>query len=555
MNTQPYELICPAAALADGRLYFRLLSADKRCLAPGAGECAQAAASHRLILIEEGAATLALEDRTRRLPARGAAALIPPGSGFELRSASEGRTAWSCLAFAAAIGTDERVATYSHAVDLAFLAQTDTQALPDRTLRQLRRLERETDPAWRQLRFQELMLMLFAGGDSRKDADAAARVEAAISAMKQDYAEPLTVRDLAAAAKLPLHRFAAIFRQLTGSRPLDYLNELRIERAKDKLLRSAEPLREIARLTGFKDEYYFSRRFRQKTGLAPRQYARSAGSCIRVTDALGRRVDIPLRPQRIVYQGETFGDLVALGAKPVGGSVFWDQRAVLAEHVGLVEDVGWPVDPDALARLGPDLIIMACDEEDPCVSASRIAPTVAFDTFAQLDSRLLKLGELLGRQAEAERWLESHRERTEAMWQQLAGELGEEETAAVFTIARGGRLFVMGTIGLAATLYHASGFRAPTAVDRLLSHRQSYLEIAPEQLRAYAGDRIFLVVTDEPASHAAARALASAETWRSLPAVRQGRAYQVGAVGWNYGDALTSSMLLDKLPALLRRSS
>lgn len=550
MKAQPQDQVRSAVSVSDGRLHFHLLSADRRELAPGEQTSAAVGPAHRLLVVEEGEASL-VHGGSRRWLARGAAALIAPGSGFELHSEVETTAAWTCLTFAA-IGTDSQQAPYSHTAGLLSRPRAETAASADRTLRLLKRLERETDPAWRQLRFHELMLTLFAA-DGRSDAEASARVEAVIAAMQEGYAEPIAVRDLAAAADLPPHRFTAIFRQLTGSRPLDYLNELRIERAKDRLIRSAEPLREIARLTGFKDEYYFSRRFRQQTGLTPRQYARSGR--IRVTDALGRLVDIPVRPRRIVYHGETFGDLVALGAEAVGGGVFWDQRTVLGEHVDRVADVGWPIDPAAVARLGPDLVILACDEAGTCEQTAQVAPTVAFNTFEPLASRLLKLGELLGKRTEAESWLESHRVRTDAMWRELSGELRAGETATVFTIVRGGRLFVMGTIGLPATLYHTSGFRPPAAVGRLLAGRREFAELARSELSVYAGDRIFLAVAEERESREAARELVNSEAWRCLPAVRAGRAYRVSVVGWNYGDALTSSLLLDKLPALLRRSS
>ncbi|MFC3803346.1 helix-turn-helix domain-containing protein [Cohnella sp. GCM10012308] len=551
MKTPPQDQVRPAASVADGRLHFHLLSTDRRELAPGGKAITAVGPAHRLIVVEEGVVSLIYGD-SRRLLARGAAALITPGSGFELLADPEAAAAWACLTFAA-IGTDGSNASYSHSADLLIQPKAETAASADRTLRLLKRLARETDPAWRQLRFHELMLTLFAA-DGRSDTEASARVEAVIAAMQESYAEPTAVRDLASAADLPPHRFTAIFRQLTGSRPLDYLNELRIERAKDRLICSAEPLREIARLTGFKDEYYFSRRFRQQTGLTPRQYARSG--LIRVTDALGRLVDIPVRPRRIVYHGETFGDLIALGAEAVGGAVFWEQRTVLGEHIDRVADVGWPIDPVAVARLGPDLVILACDQENTCEKTAHVAPTVAFNSFAPLDSRLLKLGELLGKRTEAESWLKSHRVRTDAMWRGLSGELQAGETATVFTIVRGGRLFVMGTIGLPVTLYHKSGFTPPAAVGRLLSGRREFAEIAWSELSVYAGDRIFLAVDEkEQESLDAARELARSEAWRSLAAVQAGRAYRVGVVGWNYGDALTSSMLLDKLPALLRQSS
>lgn len=66
-----------------------------------------------------------------------------------------------------------------------------------------------------------------------------------------------------------------MFRRRTGHKPLDYVNHVRIQHAKEWSRTTDDPLRDIAGRVGFKDEYYFSRRFRQITGLSPRQYDRS----------------------------------------------------------------------------------------------------------------------------------------------------------------------------------------------------------------------------------------------------------------------------------------
>ena len=64
------------------------------------------------------------------------------------------------------------------------------------------------------------------------------------------------------------------FRQITGKTPTDYLTELRISHAhflidvyKDTLT-----LSEIAYRCGYLDYVYFSKRFKQVTGLSPREY-------------------------------------------------------------------------------------------------------------------------------------------------------------------------------------------------------------------------------------------------------------------------------------------
>jgi AraC-like DNA-binding protein len=54
--------------------------------------------------------------------------------------------------------------------------------------------------------------------------------------------------------------------------PVLFLNRIRIEHASRLLLSSDLNINEIAALTGFSDNSYFSRRFKAATGLAPREF-------------------------------------------------------------------------------------------------------------------------------------------------------------------------------------------------------------------------------------------------------------------------------------------
>jgi transcriptional regulator GlxA family with amidase domain len=54
--------------------------------------------------------------------------------------------------------------------------------------------------------------------------------------------------------------------------PHQYLLELRIVRARSLLAETELPVKEIAAQTGFGDELYFSRLFRQKLNLTPSQW-------------------------------------------------------------------------------------------------------------------------------------------------------------------------------------------------------------------------------------------------------------------------------------------
>ena len=66
----------------------------------------------------------------------------------------------------------------------------------------------------------------------------------------------------------------AVFREVTGIPPAEYLNRLRIEYVCEQLTYSGQSIKEIAYNIGFDDPQYFSRMFKKFTGLTPGQYRR-----------------------------------------------------------------------------------------------------------------------------------------------------------------------------------------------------------------------------------------------------------------------------------------
>ncbi len=64
------------------------------------------------------------------------------------------------------------------------------------------------------------------------------------------------------------------FKKETGLSPIEYRNRLRIERARTLLSRDICSVSEAAKLLGFESVYYFSRVFKQHTGVAPSQYGK-----------------------------------------------------------------------------------------------------------------------------------------------------------------------------------------------------------------------------------------------------------------------------------------
>lgn len=441
-------------------LLFHLEAVRMHRMPAGEGEAHGPRNEYALFVVTGGEAELSADGRQlRALP--GAVFVQHPQSRLFVRNVAHRSLDYISLIFSAIEmrGRPPRICQEGEGTPGYLLA-----CPLNRSVRLIEQIAGHTEPLGalddykRQLGFQELMVLLIEYNSKPAAACTAKLIDDTLAYVQTRYMEDITVRQLSERAGVPQHRYTSLFQQATGMKPLDYLNRLRVEHSKEFLRNSGEPLREIARMVGYRDEYYFNRRFRQLTGRTPRQYTLTPHERVRVRDWAGRSVEIPEKPRRIVYYGETVGDLLALGAKVVGGSVYWPQRSELGEMFRHVVDIGAAIDSAELSRLEPDLIILASRDECKYAKAAEIAPTVTFDSFAPLQERMSVLGNLLGLRNSADQWLKSYMERWADMWHKLSAVLAPGESASVFAFDRGGRLFVMGTIGLPGTLYHESGF-------------------------------------------------------------------------------------------------
>lgn len=83
---------------------------------------------------------------------------------------------------------------------------------------------------------------------------------------------PVEVEDLAAAASVSPRHLFRLFRSRLGIGPVRALELIRLSRAAETLRRSNATLSEVAGLTGFANQYHFSRRFSSVYGIPPGSY-------------------------------------------------------------------------------------------------------------------------------------------------------------------------------------------------------------------------------------------------------------------------------------------
>jgi len=101
--------------------------------------------------------------------------------------------------------------------------------------------------------------------------ETAVLVRQAQKLIEEQWDQPLDFRKLAQSLGMNYRTFRYVFCRFAGVPPLQYLLNLRVNRAKP-LLEKKMRIEEVAARTGFTDPYYFSRLFKQKTGLNPSKW-------------------------------------------------------------------------------------------------------------------------------------------------------------------------------------------------------------------------------------------------------------------------------------------
>jgi len=98
------------------------------------------------------------------------------------------------------------------------------------------------------------------------------RLSRAMDVLRSNFCGEVSLDQLAAEACLSKYHFLRLFRTAYGLSPYQYMQQLRIEKARILLANSGKPIADIATLLGFDNSQSFSRLFFQKMGLYPTQY-------------------------------------------------------------------------------------------------------------------------------------------------------------------------------------------------------------------------------------------------------------------------------------------
>jgi AraC family transcriptional regulator len=114
--------------------------------------------------------------------------------------------------------------------------------------------------------------LLTQGREHRMPGPEDAAVRKGIAVMRDRLADPLTLADIAAEARLSVYHFIRVFREATGETPHRFLTRLRIEQARRLLAGTDLTIGQIAERCGFSSPGSLSSAFLAHVGVRPSVY-------------------------------------------------------------------------------------------------------------------------------------------------------------------------------------------------------------------------------------------------------------------------------------------
>ncbi len=255
-------------------------------------------------------------------------------------------------------------------------------------------------------------------------------------------------------------------------------------------------------------------------------------------------VEVPSNPQRVVMLSGFTGNVIDLDVNLVGVDVWSKTNPTFKEELKDVAEVSED-NLEKIIELNPDLII-ALSTVKNVDKLKEIAPTVTY-TWGKLDylAQHVEIGKLLGKEKEAQEWVDDFQKRAAEAGDEIRAKIGEDATVSVIE-AFDKNLYVYGDNWARGTeiLYQAMKLKMPDKVKEMTS-KDGYYTLSTEVLSEYAGDYVIL------SKYAAADAsFQETETYKNIPAVKNGQVYEMEGDGASFSDPVT----LEKHLAFFKKS-
>lgn len=121
---------------------------------------------------------------------------------------------------------------------------------------------------WFRSRISDICRSIF----TKKEENTVDIIRSAQDYILANYNKDLILDDVSKELQISPYYFSKLFKKRTGSTFIEYLTNVRIERAKEFLRNTNKSMKEICLDVGYSDANYFSRTFKKNVGVTPSEY-------------------------------------------------------------------------------------------------------------------------------------------------------------------------------------------------------------------------------------------------------------------------------------------
>ncbi|WNS44625.1 helix-turn-helix domain-containing protein [Paenibacillus sp. MMS20-IR301] len=356
----------------------------------------------------------------------------------------------------------------------------------------------------------------------------------------EHYHEPLSLDQLAGMAGLRPKYFGELFKKTFGQSLMDYLTGLRMGRAKQYLQESDYLLREIAHKVGYSDEFYFSRKFKKETGVAPSAFIRQ-----------------PLR-RIAACSAAAVGQLLALDIIPVAApldakwtSYYYNKYYEAIEIHLRVDLMDQELERDKLIKSRTDAII-GHDAWDPQWEEHLLRNSQNLfipREEERWDEQLRAIAVFLGRELQLELWLQRFAARSALAREQVAAVAGEERCMVLRLYE--GELHAYCNRGIRDVIFGELALRPAYTRGGPLYNEPVTLE----EVRLLNPERLMLIICPDFTTRRHWLSLQHSGSWRSLSAVQAGKVDLLPSDPWFEYSAVALDRMLEEAVLMLTGNS
>ena len=364
-----------------------------------------------------------------------------------------------------------------------------------------------------QLLVKLLDLLLESRAGTEQEVSLDDRLQLTIAYLTRHYRQDVKMEKLAEMADMQSSYFSQRFKQKMNKTPIEFLTELRMNKAKQLLLASdGRSIREVARETGYRDEYYFSRRFKEQVGCAPSFYVKRQST-----------PGIVCLSYPYNYHLKTLG-ITPLAVQPPNPFSEETATLILPYH----EAEAWDVSRKNFLRQKPDILLCKDNvSQKAWEHLGDIGPIVTVPwKNNDVVGHLTQIARIVNRMDRARAWVDHHELKAREGRKEVKRKIGEGTVALCSMTEQGIRIYGARNIG--HVFYRSLQLAPPPRIKAELDKHPpgtgfTWLSITEDELSDYEADFIFFVIKNRTEIHDISTRLKNNPLWTKYPAVRNRR--------------------------------